>query len=81
MHARFHQRPWSCGASAGRMDIRSTFEFPQLALTGFDPAEHPRIGFTYAIADREIGVHTFSCGPEFPYRDDPSLWATLELVK
>jgi hypothetical protein len=51
------------------------------ALTGFDPAEHPRLGFTYCVSDREIGLRTFNCGPEFPFRDDPSLWATLELVK
>jgi hypothetical protein len=51
------------------------------ALTGFDPSEHPRLGFTYCVTDREIGLRTFNCGPEFPYRDDPSLWATLELVK
>ncbi len=59
------------------LDIR----IPATALTGFDPAEHPRLGFTYALADRELGVFTFACGGEFPYRDDPSLWATLELVK
>jgi len=51
------------------------------ALTGFDPAEHPRLGFTYCVADREIGLRTFNCGPEFPFREDPSLWATLELIK
>jgi hypothetical protein len=51
------------------------------ALTGFDPAEHPRLGFTYALVDRELGEQTFSCPSDFPYRDDPSLWSTLELVK
>jgi hypothetical protein len=53
---------------------------PADALTGFDPVEHPRLGFTYCITDRELGLRTFNCGPEFPFRDDPSLWATLELV-
>jgi hypothetical protein len=51
------------------------------ALTGFDLAEHPRLGFTYCVADREIGLRTFNCGPEFPFREDPSLWATLEFIK
>ena len=51
------------------------------ALTGFDPAEHPRLGFTYAVLDRELGEQTFSAGSPMPYREDPSLWATLELVK
>ena len=54
---------------------------PAAALTGWDPAEHPRVGFTYAVVDQELGEQTFSCGKEFPYRDDPSVWGTLELVK
>jgi hypothetical protein len=51
------------------------------ALTGFDPAEHPRLGFTYAVVDRELGEQTFAAGAPMPYREDPSLWATLELVR
>ena len=58
-----------------------TAQISAAALTGFDPVEHPRLGFTYCIVDREIGLRTFNCGPEFPFRDDPSVWATLELVK
>ena len=50
------------------------------ALTGFDPAEHPRLGFMSAIVDRELGVQTFCAAPDFPYQEDPSLWATLELI-
>jgi hypothetical protein len=53
---------------------------PAAALTGFDPVEQPRLGFSYAISDRELGVQTFSVGPEFPIQDDPSLWGTLELM-
>jgi hypothetical protein len=51
------------------------------ALTGFDPAEHPQLGFTYAVADRELGQQTFGVGRPMPYWEDPSLWATLELVR
>jgi len=51
------------------------------ALTGFEPHEHPRLGFTYAILDRELGEQTLSVGAPLPYQEDPSLWATLELVK
>jgi len=54
---------------------------PESALTGFDPQEHPRLGFTYAILDRELGEQTFAVGSPMPYQEDPSLWATLELVK
>jgi hypothetical protein len=52
---------------------------PAEALTGYDPAEHPRLGFTCAVVDRELGWQTFSIGPEFPFQEDPSLWGTLEL--
>ena len=54
---------------------------PAEALTGFDPAEHPRLGFTYAVIDRELGAQTFSVGAPMPYQEDPSLWATLDLVR
>ena len=54
---------------------------PAEALTGFDPAEHPRLGFTYAVIDRELGEQTFGVGSPMPYQEDPSLWATLELVR
>lgn len=54
---------------------------PADALTGYDPGQTPRLGFQYALVDRELGVQTFSCPPEFPYAEDPSLWATLDLVK
>ena len=54
---------------------------PAVALTGFDPSEHKAIGFTYCVADRELGVQTFTVGPEFPFDEDPSVWGTLDLVK
>lgn len=54
---------------------------PAAALTGWDPAEHTKLGFTYAVIDRELGTQTFTVGPEFPFEEDPSLWGTLELVK
>lgn len=51
------------------------------ALTGFDAAEHPKLGFQFAITDRELGTFTFAIGPGMPYQEDPSLWGTLELVR
>jgi hypothetical protein len=51
------------------------------ALTGFDPQEHPRLGFMYAILDRERGEQTFTVGNAFPYQEDPSLWGSLELAR
>jgi hypothetical protein len=50
------------------------------ALTGFDPVDHPALGFTYALIDHELGERTFGPGRPLPYDEDPSLWSTLELV-
>ena len=52
---------------------------PAEAITGFDPDEHIRLGFNYAVTDSELGWQTFAVGSEFPTLEDPSLWATLEL--
>ena len=54
---------------------------PADALTGYDPAEHPQLGFTFAVYDREFGLQTGSVGVEFPYEEDPSTWATLDLIR
>jgi len=54
---------------------------PAEVLTGYDPQEYPRLGFTYAVIDRELGEQTFGVGSPMPYQEDPSLWGTLELVK
>lgn len=53
---------------------------PAEVLTGYDPQEFPRLGFTYAVIDRELGEQTFGVGSPMPYQEDPSLWGTLELV-
>jgi len=63
---------------SGGYDLQALI--PAEALTGFDPSEHPKLGFSYAIIDRELGWQTFSVGPEFPFVEDPSLWGTLELT-
>jgi Carbohydrate family 9 binding domain-like len=55
--------------------------FPAAALNGFDPEEHPQLGFYYAVRDQELGEQVLSVGSEFPYADDPSLWGVLDLVK
>ncbi len=53
---------------------------PAVALGGFDPENQPRLGFTYAILDRERGLQTFATGTDFPYEQDPSCWAEVHLV-
>ena len=54
---------------------------PAAVLSGFDPAEHPRLGFYYVVRDRELGDQFLSVNGDFPFADDPSLWSGLELVK
>ncbi|MEM7312046.1 MAG: sugar-binding protein [Planctomycetota bacterium] len=54
---------------------------PASALTGYDPQEQRRMGFTFAVMDRELGWQTFSISNEFPIESDPSLWGTVELVE
>ncbi len=66
-------------ASVGKDGYRLDAFIPAEALTGFEPDEHPRLGFQYAVKDRELGTQTFAAGAPLPYDQDPSLWATLEL--
>ncbi|MCA9259665.1 MAG: hypothetical protein KDA61_10720 [Planctomycetales bacterium] len=53
---------------------------PADALGGFDPQQQPKLGFTYAVIDRELGLQTLAMGPEFPYEEDPSCWAEVALL-
>lgn len=83
--AREHPRPVSEGSlrllAEHRPDGYLLQAFvPAEALSGFEPNEQPRIGFNYAVLDREFGVLTLSPGPPMPYQEDPSLWVSLELV-
>lgn len=50
------------------------------ALTGFDPVDQPRIGFFYAVADRELGYQSLTLDKSFPVAEDPSLWGEAVLV-
>jgi hypothetical protein len=54
---------------------------PAVALGGYDPHQHRQLGFTYAVYDRELGMQTFAAGPAFPFDEDPTCWAALDLVK
>src|SRR3954466_2609674 len=53
---------------------------PAAALGGYDPLQHRELGFTYSVFDRELGMQTFATGPAFPFQEDPTCWAMLELV-
>jgi hypothetical protein len=54
---------------------------PALALNGYDPDEHRRLGFFYAVRDDELGEQLLSMSPEFPFWEDPTLWSVLELAR
>lgn len=54
---------------------------PAVALAGYDPQQHRQLGFTYAVYDRELGLQTFATGAGFPFDEDPTCWAAVELVE
>ena len=60
-----------------------TFEayIPASALYGFDPAEHPRIGFYYILEDADHGQQYLTVGDDLNWHIDPSTWATALLTR
>ncbi|MCM2369787.1 hypothetical protein NB063_04045 [Rhodopirellula sp. ICT_H3.1] len=53
---------------------------PAEAMTGYDPIDQPRMGFFYAVADRELGYQAFTLSEAFPVVEDPSLWGEAALI-
>jgi hypothetical protein len=53
---------------------------PAVALGGYDPHQYRQLGFTYSVYDRELGLQTFATGVGFPFDEDPTCWAALDLV-
>jgi hypothetical protein len=53
---------------------------PTIALGGYDAQQHRQLGFTYAVFDRELGIQTFATGAAFPFDEDPTCWAMVEMV-
>ncbi len=54
---------------------------PSEALTGFDREDYGKLGLFYSVVDREFGEQTAAYSAAFPYREDPSLWCSAELVR
>lgn len=54
---------------------------PAASLHGFAPDENAQLGFTYLIRDSELGELTLTAGAPFPFEEDPSVWAVLDLVR
>jgi hypothetical protein len=53
---------------------------PAESLHGFDPETNRRLGIAYQVTDLEREDRFLTVGRDFPIGEDPSLWATLELV-
>ena len=53
---------------------------PADALSGFDPAEHRRIGFYYMLEDTGLGQQYLTVGDPLYWYVDPSTWATAVLT-
>lgn len=66
---------------SAKQGYRIELYLPAAVLNGFDSEEHSVWGFWYAVRDAELGEQTLGVGSDFPFADDPSLWASLELVK
>lgn len=49
------------------------------ALSGFDRADFPVLGFYAIVLDRELGWQTLGLGPPLLVLEDPSLWCELAL--
>lgn len=54
---------------------------PADCLVGFDPNEHPRIGFYFILEDGDHGQQYLTVGDELLWNADPSTWATAVLKK
>ncbi|MGB2986362.1 MAG: hypothetical protein WBE26_10810, partial [Phycisphaerae bacterium] len=52
---------------------------PAECLSGFDPTEHPRIGFYYMLEDGDHGQQYLTVGDDLYWYVDPSTWATAVL--
>lgn len=71
--------PFRCDRLKGGYRIEAFLSANVLA--GFDPEQYPRLGVFYAVRDFEKGEQTPGADSDFPFAEDPSLWASLELVK
>ena len=67
-------------AERTRTGYRLELFLPASALLGFDPETNRRLGFAYRVTDPDRGDQFLTVGREFPIGEDPSLWATLELI-
>ncbi len=71
----------SVASRVTRTGYTLTAHIPAACLSGFDPDEHPRIGFYYILEDSELGQQYLTVGDELVWYVDPSTWATAVLER
>ena len=54
---------------------------PAACLSGWDPVEHPRIGFFYKVKDTCCGDQHLTADDDLGWNVDPSTWATGVLTR
>lgn len=54
---------------------------PADCLNGFNPADHPRIGFYYIVEDQDFGQQYLTVGDDLYWFVDPSTWATAVMAR
>jgi hypothetical protein len=83
-------RAASPSAPAGSINIAAAIDddgyqleahIPARVLAGFDPHEHPRIGFFYMLEDLELGQQALTVGDDLSWHIDPSTWPTAVLTR
>lgn len=67
-------------AQTSRSGYRLACFVPRGTLAGYDPSHHTRLGFNYAVLDRDFGLQTLSACRDLPFDEDPSLWIMLDMV-
>jgi len=65
----------------GRRSYSLEVAIPAGCLSGWDPAEHPRIGIFYKIKDTCHGDQHLTVNDDLGWNVDPSTWATGVLVR
>jgi hypothetical protein len=53
--------------------------FPAAVLYGYDPEQFRQLGVFTSVRDFELGEDTLGVDSNFPFWEDPSLWATATL--
>ncbi len=79
--------PWipteriAVASRVSRSDYTLEAHIPAACLSGFDPTEHPRIGFYYILEDGDHGQQYLTVGDDLYWYVDPSTWATAVLKR